>query len=87
MGRLVAVDSAPADGVTRRSFFARALGGFLAIGPVGKVMAQIAPDLVRRNTLITPAWVTAEIGRAFVTNLRFADSLNQSYSTEYRASA
>lgn len=36
------------------------------------------------NTLVTPTWVTKEVARGYLNNLKFVSNINRSYSDEFR---
>lgn len=55
----------PVAKVSRRGFFGLALGGFAAAAGL-----PFAARWRRRNTLVTPSWVTRETARYFVTTLK-----------------
>jgi hypothetical protein len=55
---------------SRRSFFGALFGGFVAAFGMDRLRI-VWPW--RRNTLITPEWVTREVGASFAKNLRYAE--------------
>ena len=66
--------------LTRRSFFGRLFGGFLAAAGCGYVTADgFKFRHIGRNALITPDWVVKETAIAFERNLRFASTIAENF--------
>lgn len=72
----------PDSGVSRRGFFGRLFGGFVAAASFGRLQWD-GTAAVARSALVTPTWVTREVARSFADSLRFSDSLDKRYDSEW----